>query len=50
MKTKILNINEEINETTTPLIESLLRNLELGMTTQKEENSNFQEQATDLKK
>ena len=37
-------------ETTTPLVESLLRSLELGMSSQKEENSNFQEQLTDLKK
>ena len=37
-------------ETTTPLVESLQRSLELGMTNQKEENSNFQEQLTDLKK
>ncbi len=50
MKTKINNINEEITETTTPLVESLYRNLELGMITQKEENANFQEQLTDLKK
>ena len=37
-------------ETTTPLVESLQRSLELGMTNQKEENSNFQDQLTDLKK
>lgn len=37
-------------ETTTPLVESLYRSLELGMINQKEENSNFQEQLTDLKK
>ena len=37
-------------ETNTPLVESLLRSLELGMISQKEENSNFQEQLTDLKK
>ena len=42
MKTKIENINEEITETTTPLVESLYRNLELGMISQKEENGNFQ--------
>jgi predicted nucleic acid-binding Zn-ribbon protein len=50
MKTKIENINEEIVETTTPLVESLYRSLELGMIQQKEENGNFQEQLTDLKK
>jgi hypothetical protein len=50
MKTKIENINEEITETTTPLVESLYRTLELGMISQKEENANFQEQLTDLKK
>ena len=50
MRTKIDNINEEIVETTTPLVESLYRSLELGMTNQKEENSNFQEQLTELKK
>ena len=37
-------------ETTTPLIESLYRGLELGMISQKEENNNFQDQLTDLKK
>ena len=37
-------------ETTTPLVESLYRSLELGMINQKEENTNFQEQLTDLKK
>lgn len=42
MKTKINNINEEITETTTPLVESLYRNFELGMISQKEENANFQ--------
>ena len=42
MKTKISNINEEITETTTPLVESLYRSLELGMISQKEENANFQ--------
>jgi hypothetical protein len=50
MKAKILNIDEEITETTTPLLESLFRSLELGMVSQKEENTNFQEQLTDLKK
>ena len=50
MRTKIENINEEISETTTPLVESLYRGLELGMITQKEENGNFQEQLTDHKK
>lgn len=50
MKTKIENINEEITTTTTPLVESLYRSLELGMINQKEENANFQEQLTDLKK
>ena len=35
MKTKIDNINEEVVETTTPLVESLYRSLELGMTNQK---------------
>jgi hypothetical protein len=42
MKNKIDNINEEITTTTTPLVESLYRSLELGMINQKEENSNFQ--------
>jgi hypothetical protein len=42
MKTKIDNINEEITTTTTPLVESLYRSLELGMINQKEENNNFQ--------
>lgn len=37
-------------DTTRPLVESLYRNLELGMVNQKEENSNFQEQLTELKK
>lgn len=32
------------------MIESLYRNLELAMISQKEENANFQEQLTDLKK
>lgn len=50
MRTKIENINEQITETTTPLVESLYRSLELGMINQKEENNNFQEQLTDLKK
>ena len=50
MRTKIENINEEIIETTTPLVESLYRQLELGMVNQKEENNNFQDQLTDLKK
>ena len=50
MRTKIDNINEEIVETTTPLVESLYRSLELGMINQKEENGHFQEQLTDLKK
>jgi hypothetical protein len=35
MRTKIENINEEITETTTPLVESLYRNLEMGMISQK---------------
>jgi predicted nucleic acid-binding Zn-ribbon protein len=50
MRSKIDNINEEIVETTTPLVESLYRSLELGMISQKEENTNFQEQLTELKK
>jgi hypothetical protein len=37
-------------ETTTPLVESAYRSLELGMINQKEENTNFQEQLTELKK
>lgn len=37
-------------DTTHPLVESLYRNLEMGMINQKEENSNFQDQLTELKK
>ena len=36
-------------ETTTPLVESAYRSLELGMINQKEENSNFQEQLTEAR-
>lgn len=50
MKTKISNINEEIVETMTPLVESLHRSLEVGIINQKEENNNFQDQLTELKK
>ena len=42
MKTKIGNINEEIIETMTPLVDSLHRSLEVGIISQKEENNNFQ--------
>lgn len=37
-------------ETTNPLVESLNQMLEMGMSNQKEENSHFQDQLTDLKK
>ena len=37
-------------DTTHPLVESLYRNLEMGMINQKEENNNFQDQLTELKK
>lgn len=37
-------------DTTHPLIEALYRNLEMGMINQKEENTNFQDQMTELKK
>jgi hypothetical protein len=37
-------------DTTRPLVESLYRTLELGMVNQKEENTNFQDQLTELKK
>ena len=50
MRNKIENTNDEITDTTRPLIDALYRSLELGMVNQKEENSNFQEQLTDLKK
>ena len=50
MKNKIENTNDEIMDTTHPLVESLYRSLELGMITQKEENNNFQDQLTELKK
>ena len=33
-----------------PLIEALYRQLEMGMLNQKEENNNFQDQLTELKK
>lgn len=35
MQTKILNINDEISDTTAPLIEALYRQLEMGMLNQK---------------
>ena len=50
MRNKIENNNDEIMDTTRPLVESLYRSLELGIVNQKEENNNFQEQITDLKK
>ena len=50
MRNKIENTNDEVTDTTRPLIEALYRSLELGMVNQKEENSNFQEQLTELKK
>jgi hypothetical protein len=50
MKNKIENINDEIMDTTNPLVEGLYRSLEMGMINQKEENNNFQEQLTELKK
>ena len=50
MKNKIENTNDEIMDTTHPLVEALYRNLEMGMISQREENSNFQEQLTELKK
>lgn len=50
MKNKIENNSDEIMDTTRPLVQSLYRSLELGMVNQKEENTNFQEQLTDLKK
>ena len=50
MKNKIENTNDEIMDTTHPLVESLYRSLELGMITQKEENNNFQDQLTELNK
>lgn len=37
-------------DTTRPLVESLYRTLELSMVNQKEENTNFQDQLTELKK
>ncbi len=50
MKAKIENNNDEIMDTTRPLVEALYRTLELGMVNQKEENVNFQDQLTELKK
>ncbi len=35
IQTKILNINDEISDTTAPLIEALYRQLEMGMLNQK---------------
>ena len=46
MKVKINNIDDEIVETMTPLVESLQRSLEVGIINQKEENNNFQDQLT----
>ena len=42
MKSNIENVNEEILDTTKPLVEALYRSLELGMTNQREENANYQ--------
>lgn len=50
MRSKIENNNDEIMDTTRPLVESLYRTLELSMVNQKEENTNFQDQLTELKK
>ena len=50
MRNRIDNTNEEITNTTNPLIEALYKDLERGMLNQKEENLNFQDQITDLKK
>ena len=50
MRNRIDNTNDEITNTTNPLIEALYRELERGMLNQKEENLSFQDQITQLKK
>ena len=50
MRQNVLKINKETENVTIPSIDSLLKDLKLAITAQKDENSKLQSQITDLKK